>query len=70
MDIYQDGVYSVHALADEYAEGLLDGTMQRKVAWVFNEEIDYKQIIVEEEEASETILRLIPKVYKGNVRRR
>ncbi|MBQ6622782.1 MAG: Na+/H+ antiporter subunit E [Mogibacterium sp.] len=70
VDIYQDGVYSVHALADEYAEGLLDGTMQRKVAWVFNEEIDYKQIIVEEEEASETILRLIPKVYKGNVRRR
>lgn len=47
IDIYDDGVYSVHALTDSAAEGLLDGTMQQKVAKLYNETIDFKQIPVE-----------------------
>lgn len=46
VDIYDDGVYSVHALTDSAAEGLLDGTMQYKVAKVYNETIDYRPVEV------------------------
>lgn len=50
IDIFDDGTFSVHALADSYAKGLLDGTMQRKVAGVFGEEIDYKALTAKEVE--------------------
>ena len=36
-----DGVFSVHALTRETAEGLLDGSMQKKVAWLFGEKINF-----------------------------
>ena len=36
-----DGVFSVHALTRETATGLLDGSMQKKVAWLFGEKINY-----------------------------
>lgn len=39
------GVYSVHALTDETAEGVLDGSMQKKVAWVFGEDIKYRTLL-------------------------
>ena len=41
VDILDNGVYAVHALTDELAEGLLDGTMQNKVAWAYGETIDF-----------------------------
>lgn len=37
----KDGVYSVHALTRETAEGVLDGSMQEKVAWLFGEKIHF-----------------------------
>lgn len=46
IDIFDDGVYSVHALTDSAAEGLLDGTMQQKVARLYNETIDFKPVPV------------------------
>jgi multicomponent Na+:H+ antiporter subunit E len=41
IDITDDGVYSVHALTEELREGLLDGSMQKKVAWAYGEDIDF-----------------------------
>ena len=41
IDITDDGVYSVHALTRELREGLLDGSMQQKVADTFCEKIDF-----------------------------
>ena len=40
----KDGVYSVHALTQETADGLLDGSMQAKVAWLYKDS-DYFQAI-------------------------
>ena len=42
IDIFDDGTYSAHALVDESADSLLSGEMQKKVAWVFNEKIDFR----------------------------
>lgn len=44
IDITDEGYYSVHALTEELKEGLLDGTMQAKVAWAFGEEIDFRPL--------------------------
>lgn len=41
IDISDDGIYSVHALTRELREGLLDGSMQRKIAWLYGEDIDF-----------------------------
>ena len=53
MDIYDDGIYSVHALTNGAAQGLLNGEMQKKVAGVFNENISYEVITAEEESRQE-----------------
>lgn len=42
IDIYNDGIYSVHGLTKDVRDGLLDGSMQAKVAWLYNETIDFK----------------------------
>ena len=42
IDITDDGIYSVHALTQELRDGLLDGSMQAKVAGAFGESIDFK----------------------------
>ena len=44
IDITGQGVYSVHALTDELAQGLLDGSMQAKVAKVYGEVIDFERV--------------------------
>lgn len=44
VDILDDGTYSVHALTREAAEGLLDGTMQMKVARLFGEDIQFQAL--------------------------
>lgn len=48
VDITPDGIYSVHALNDELKEGLLDGSMQGKVAWVYGESINFGPVDPEE----------------------
>ena len=48
IDITEDGVYSVHALTEELREGLLDGSMQAKVAWLYGETIDFAQLSEED----------------------
>ena len=40
VDIVNE-VFSVHALTYETAEGVLDGSMQEKVAWLFGEKINF-----------------------------
>lgn len=44
IDISEDGIYSVHALTQELREGVLDGSMQAKVAWAFGETIDFRPL--------------------------
>lgn len=44
IDITDDGLFSVHALTDELREGLLDGSMQNKVAWLYGEAIDFAPV--------------------------
>ena len=44
IDISDEGYYSVHALTRELREGLLDGSMQKKVAWAYGEEIDFRPL--------------------------
>ena len=48
IDITEDGVYSVHALTEELREGLLDGSMQAKVAWLYGETRDFAQLSEED----------------------
>lgn len=42
VDIDKDGLYSVHALTDKARAGLLDGSMQAKVAWLYGETIEFR----------------------------
>lgn len=44
IDITEDGVYSAHALNSEMRDGLLDGSMQAKIAWLYGESIDYRPL--------------------------
>ena len=44
IDITDDGIFSVHALTQELREGLLDGSMQAKVAWLYGETIDFAPV--------------------------
>lgn len=37
LDLDLDGVYHVHTLDEASVQGLLDGSMERKVAWTFGE---------------------------------
>lgn len=37
IDVNNDGIFEVHALTKEMADGLLEGTMQKKVAALFSE---------------------------------
>lgn len=41
IDVSSDGVYEVHALNSNLAEGLLSGEMQLKIAQLFNEEAHF-----------------------------
>ena len=65
IDIMEDGTFSVHTLTRELREGLLDGSMQAKVAWLYGESIDFTPLSVEEA-LRETVVRrpgLIRKTY-------
>lgn len=44
IEIYDHGIYSVHGLTQDVKAGLLDGSMQKKVAWLYGETIDFRVI--------------------------
>lgn len=44
MNVTDDGLYEIHALTDGAAAGVLDGGMQKKVAWLFGEPLDFKAV--------------------------
>ena len=41
VDVNDDGIFEVHALTKGMAEGLMEGTMQRKVAALFGETCEF-----------------------------
>ena len=51
MNVTDDGLYEIHALTKGAAEGLVDGGMQRKVAWLYGMPLDFE--VVEEKEGEE-----------------
>ena len=63
VDIQEDGTYSVHALTEGAKAGLLDGTMQGKVARLFGETIDFRVLDVEEAEENRKTARLIETTF-------
>ena len=71
VDIYDDGTYSVHALNYEFAEGLLEGVMQKKIASLYNEEIDYGVVKVRKNKRNSVPkeTRLLSKRYHARKRR-
>lgn len=71
VDIYDDGTYSVHALNHAFAESLLEGTMQKKIARLYKEEIDYDVVKVRNsrQKSKKTEIKLLPKRYSARKRR-
>lgn len=51
MNVTDDGLYEIHALTKGAADGLVDGGMQRKVAWLYDMPLDFE--VVEEKEGDE-----------------
>ena len=51
MNVTDDGLYEIHALTKGAADGLVDGGMQRKVAWLYGMPLDLE--VVEEKEGEE-----------------
>lgn len=49
MNVTDDGLYEIHALTTGAAEGVLDGGMQKKVAWFFGEPLDF-EVVKEDDE--------------------
>jgi len=48
LNVDDEGLFEIHALTVGAAEGVLDGSFQKKVADLFGEELDFA--VVEEEE--------------------
>lgn len=46
----RDGLFSVHALTKSCADGVLDGSMQAKVAWLYNDSTAFKALDIRTEE--------------------
>ena len=41
INVTDDGLYEIHALTEGAAAGVLDGSMQKKVAWLYGEQLDF-----------------------------
>ena len=66
IDITDEGYYSVHALTRELKEGLLDGSMQKKVAWAYREEIDFRPLDEKEIAGIDVIEHeIVPQTFRG-----
>lgn len=70
VDISDQGIYSVHCITPNMADGLLSGNMQRKVAWVYGESIEFEAIKPSSMRNTKTSTYLKPKTYrfKGKVK--
>ena len=44
LDVAEDGVFTVHALTDTAADGLKEGVMQKKVAWLLETPYTFERI--------------------------
>lgn len=44
IDVTEDGVFTVHALTDGAADGLKEGAMQEKAAWLFETPYTFERI--------------------------
>lgn len=44
IDVAEDGTFTVHALTEGAADGLKDGAMQEKAAWLFGTPYTFEQI--------------------------
>ncbi len=66
IDITEDGLFSVHALTQELKEGVLDGSMQKKVAWLYGETIDFAPVDTQDVkiESDSKRLELVTKKYR------
>ena len=62
IDITDDGIFSVHALTRELREGLLDGSMQAKVAWLYGETIEFTP--VDEKEVKPEVQQKRPELVR------
>lgn len=69
IDITEDGIFSVHALTQELREGLLDGSMQAKVAWLYGESIEFEQVDADAVRAEYESRRPVPVRMKYRNRR-
>lgn len=47
LDVSDDGVFTIHALTNGAREGLIEGGMQRKIAKLFGETVEYKEEYVD-----------------------
>lgn len=70
IDISEDGIYSVHALTKGIREGLMDGSMQAKVAWLYGETIDFAPVDVNDLQISSPKRRPRPVRKRYKVRRK
>ncbi len=50
VNVEDDGLFEIHALTDFTAEGVLDGSMQAKIADLFGEKFDFEPLPDEEGE--------------------
>ena len=53
MDVTDDGIYTIHALTDNTANGIISGDMQGKVAKLFGEDTRFEILEVVPEGANE-----------------
>ncbi|MBQ0018112.1 MAG: Na+/H+ antiporter subunit E [Clostridiales bacterium] len=69
VDLSNEGVYAVHALTDELAEGIRDMGMQKKIAWAFGEDVEFSNLKLEYDEmlAKPKHAKLLKKRFKGRV---
>lgn len=66
IDITDEGYYSVHALTQKLRDGILDGSMQKKVAWAYKEDINFRPLSEEEIAGIDVIEHEItPRTYRG-----
>ena len=66
IDIYDSGVFSVHALNRKFADGLLSGDMQKRIAKLYGEEIDYRvvDVVVDPDYTVKEVVELTTKRFK------
>ncbi len=50
VNVEDDGLFEIHALTSFTAEGVLDGSMQAKIADLFGEKLDFEPLPEKEEE--------------------